>query len=36
MEQKTSEKWVRERKQRSHGARIEGHVAGKKYPTLLA
>lgn len=36
VEQKTGEKWVRERKQRSCGAGIEEHLAGKKCPTLLA
>lgn len=29
VEQKTGEKWVRERKQRSCGAGIEEHLAGK-------
>lgn len=36
VEQKTGEKWVWERNKRSHGAGIEGHVAEKKCPTLLA
>lgn len=32
VEQKTVEKWVRERNQRIHGAGIQGHVAGGKMP----
>lgn len=36
VEQKAVEKWVRERNQRSCGAGIQGHVGGKKCPTLVA
>lgn len=36
VEQNSGEKWVRERNQRSCGAGIERHLAGKKWPTLLA